>query len=119
MRKVSLKRALKFSFIYHLSHNNPLTTNQQNALITDGTANADAKSALLRPDSQPREDTDQAVNVRPYSTDEQKQDFDDEDDFETGHSDFSAHDNDNDNDYSDDDYDDDDAPEEEKGDKSV
>ncbi|XP_022798655.1 uncharacterized protein LOC111336759 isoform X2 [Stylophora pistillata] len=78
----------------------------------DGTADADTKSALLRPDSEPTEDTDQAVNVRPYSTEEQKQDFDQ--DFDTGHSDFSAHDNDNDDDYKDDDdsSDDYDEPEE-------
>ncbi|XP_058964646.2 uncharacterized protein [Pocillopora verrucosa] len=80
----------------------------------DGTADADAKSALLRPDSEPTEDTDtdQAVNVRPYSTEEQKEDFDE--DSDTGHSDFSAHDNDNDDDYNDDDdkSDDYDEPEE-------
>lgn len=90
-----------------------------NALTTDGTADADTKSALLRPDSEPTEDTDQAVNVRPYSTEEQKQDFDQ--DFDTGHSDFSAHDNDNDDDYKDDDdsSDDYDEPEENAGENLV
>lgn len=68
------------------------------------------KSALLRPDDSPREDTDQAINVRPYNSD-QTYEHDSEDDFETDHSDFSEHNNDNDNDYSDDD-DDDDDPEE-------
>lgn len=92
-----------------------------NALITDGTADADAKSALLRPDNEPTEDTDtdQAVNVRPYSTEEQKEDFDE--DSDTGHSDFSAHDNDNDDDYNDDDdkSDDYDEPEENAGENLV
>lgn len=64
------------------------------------------KSALLRPDDNPppREDTDQAINVRPYNSD-QTYEHDSEDDFETDHSDFN---NDNDNDYSDNDDDDDD-----------
>ena len=88
-----------------------------NTLTTDGTANADAKSALLRPDSAPREDTDQAIHVRPYN--EYKENADD-DDFETHHNDFSEHDNDNDKDYSDDDDDDDDDdrydPDEKSGD---
>lgn len=63
------------------------------------------KSALLRPDDSPREDTDQAINVRPYNA---ANEHDSEDDFATDHSDFSEHNNDNDNDYSDDDDDDDD-----------
>ena len=67
------------------------------------------KSALLRPDNSPREDTDQAVNVRPYNRYQHAgNEHDYENDFETGHSDFSEHNNDNDNDYSDDDDDDED-----------
>lgn len=66
------------------------------------------KSALLRPDDQPREDTDQAINVRPYNSDQNTgTEHDSEDDYDTDHSDFSEH-NDNDNDYGDDDYDDED-----------
>ena len=66
------------------------------------------KSALLRPDDQPRaEDTDQAINVRPYNSDQDTAtEQDPEDDFQTDNSDFSEHDNDNDNDYGDDDDDD-------------
>ena len=65
------------------------------------------KSALLRPDDQPREDTDQAINVRPYNSDQNAGiERDSEDDYETDQSDFSEH-NDNDNDDSDDDDDED------------
>ena len=65
------------------------------------------KSALLRPDDSPREDTDQAIHVRPFNSD-QNYEHDSEDDYETDPSKFSEHNNDNDNDYSDDDDDDDD-----------
>lgn len=65
------------------------------------------KSALLRPGDQPREDTDQAINVRPYNSDQSTAtEQDSEDDYQTDNSDFSEHNNDNDNDYGDDDDDD-------------
>ncbi|XP_020632387.1 B-cell linker protein-like isoform X2 [Orbicella faveolata] len=73
----------------------------------EGTSDADVKSALLRPDDQPREDTDQAINVRPYNSDQSTAtEQDSEDDYQTDNSDFSEHNNDNDNDYGDDDDDD-------------
>lgn len=68
---------------------------------------------MMRPDDSPGEDSDQAVNVRPYN--EHASDKQDDDVYETNqHDGFRENDNDNDNDYSDDD-DDDDEPDEEAG----
>ena len=68
------------------------------------------KSALLRPDdSSPKEDSDQAVNVRPFN--EQAKDKYDDDDYDTNLDESRENDNDNDNDYRDDD-DDDEEPDE-------
>ena len=100
------------------NHNftNLLTTNKRNTLTTDSTADADVKSALLRPDdsseqgksallrtdASSKEDSYQAVNVRPYNahvTDE---------DNDSNQDEFRENDNDNDNDSDSDDDDDDD-----------
>ena len=92
---------------------NLLTTNKRNTLTTDSTADADVKSALLRPDDNSeqeksallrtddssKEDSDQAVNVRPYSAHVTDEDND-------SNQDVRENDNDNDNDYNDDDDDD-------------
>ena len=79
---------------------NPLTTNERNTLITDSTANADVKSALLRPDDSPKGDSDLAVNVRPFN--EHSTEETDDDDYDTNHDEFRDNDNNNDNDYSED-----------------
>lgn len=93
-----------------VNHNftNPLTTNERNTLITNSAANADVKSALLRPDDSPKGDSDLAVNVRPFN--EQSTEKTD-DDYDTNDDEFRENDNSNDNDYSEDEEDEDEPDE--------
>ena len=62
----------------------------------------------MRPDDTPKEDSDQAINIRPYN--EHVNDRQDDDDFDIIH---DENDNNNDNDYSDDE--DEEEPDEQAG----